>query len=245
MDPTPIGYRLDMLIQCVECSELVAFDCCVCPSCGAEKVCTRGGVTPQAALLGITLASGVACSQPVYSAPATDSGLRPPTCDAVSLVFEGEISTISGTPLGLDDSARLEAVGGSMSYLPCARDSNREEVDRGEYPHPYGGNFELSTVGLTVAGSDKAIVTVENFDPDTFRFEDGNLLTETETRVMQVDGAEAPDLQLGFSITDSSGAALTSDAIPWPFPFDASMPHTFSLQDSGGTLLIQLDSISR
>lgn len=238
-----------MLIQCPDCSELVAFDTCICPACGAEKVCSRGGVGRSAAILGITLAAGCGTSQPVYSAPATGYGPTPgtttPTCDPIELFFDGEISTVSGTPLALDSSARLETVTGSMSYLPCLPDSRATEPDRGEYRHPYDGDLEVLTAGISVTGSGRAIVSIENFDPDTFRFEDGALITETETRMMQINGNDAPDLQFSFAITDSSGAALDSDAPPDPFSFDPSMPHTFSLQDVGGTLLIQLDSLSR
>ena len=237
-----------MLIQCPDCSELVAFDTCICPACGAEKVCSRGGVSRSAAILGITLATGCAVSQPVYSAPATGytgSGTPMPTCDPITLYFDGEIATVSGNPLGLDDSARLETVTGSMSYLPCLNDERPDEPDRGEYRHPYDGDLELLTAGITVTGSGRAIVTTENFDPDTFRWEDGDLIGETEQRTMQINGTDAADLQVSFAITDSSGAALTSDAAPNPFSFDPSMPHTFSVKDIGGTLLLQLDSLSR
>ena len=246
------------MIQCPECSELVAFDTCTCPACGADKVCSRGGVGRSAALLGITLATGCGVSQPVYSAPTavvlggfgvltgfyTGTGTTP-QCDPIVLFFDGEIATVSGTPLGLDDSVRTETVTGSMSYLPCLGDENATDPQRGEYRHPFDGRVELLFAGTQVDGSDQAIVTTENFDPDTFRFEDGALAFETDPRMLQVNGAAAPDLQVRFSITDSSGAALATDAPPDPFSFDPSMPHTFSLQDGGGTLLLQLDSLSK
>ena len=237
-----------MLIQCPDCSELVAFDTCTCPSCGAERVCSRGGVSKTAAVLGITLATGCVTGQPVYSATVTGypTNTTPqPTCDPIEVFFDGEVSTVSAMPLGLDDSARTETVTGSFTYLPCLGDDDPLDSNRGEYFHSIDGDLEVLVAGLAVDGSGKAIVTTENFDPDTFRFEDGDLTFATETRMMQINGADAPDLQMRLSVTDSSGVALASDAPPDPFSFDASMPHTFSLQDGGGTLLIQLDSMSR
>jgi len=67
------------------------------------------------------------------------------------------------------------------------------------------------------------------------------------TRLMKLDGAAAPSLKLGIAITDGTGAMLMSDALPDPFPtIDIkNTPHTFPLMDSGGTLLMQLDSLTR
>ena len=62
---------------------------------------------------------------------------------------------------------------------------------------------------------------------------------------MSVDGVGNAALVLFIVITDTRGVALSSDAQPDPFPFTniTSYPHTFSIQDGGGTLLMQLDSI--
>ena len=59
-------------------------------------------------------------------------------------------------------------------------------------------------------------------------------------------GADAPALKLYLSITDGSGAMLTSDALPDPFPaVDVTKAAiTFSLMDAGGTLLMQLDTLA-
>ena len=101
--------------------------------------------------------------------------------------------------------------------------------------------------------SDRAIPRsfrfMEGFGVHTFRFLDGPQ-ADTIVRTMKLDGADAPTLKLFIAITDGAGAMLTSDGLPDPFPTvdianknNFNISHTFSLQDSGGTLLMQLDSL--
>jgi hypothetical protein len=64
---------------------------------------------------------------------------------------------------------------------------------------------------------------------------------------MKIDGVVVPELRLTIAITDETGAMLSSDALPNPFP-TVPFPktsHTFSLQDANGTLLMQLDSLTK
>lgn len=64
---------------------------------------------------------------------------------------------------------------------------------------------------------------------------------------MSVDGKPAADLEVLIAITDDSGAALSSDVPPARFPYldMASFPHTFSVSDSDGTLLLQLSAMTQ
>lgn len=43
------------LVPCVGCSELVYEGTCVCPHCGEKHACTRRALSPQAAMLGLSL----------------------------------------------------------------------------------------------------------------------------------------------------------------------------------------------
>ena len=70
---------------------------------------------------------------------------------------------------------------------------------------------------------------------------------------MSLDGVPDPSVQLLLAFTDSSGTAFIDDALPTPLPFAVPplsepnpffFPHTISLSDSGGTLLLQLNGIN-
>jgi hypothetical protein len=176
----------------------------------------------------------------------TDAAAPVPTCAAVTLTFAGTVETVAKTPLGLDASVRTTAVSGSFAYLPCVPDQD-SDPQRGVYRHPGRGDFSLSVGGHSVVGSGRPLVEAENFDPDTIRWRDGNIPLDPVTRVMTVDGSPSPSLEVTIAITDGPGAALSNDALPTMFPFlnIASYPHTFAVQDSGGTLLIQLSSLTQ
>ena len=170
-----------------------------------------------------------------------------PTCSAVTLTFAGTVATVADMPLGLDDSVRDTDVSGSFAYFPCFPDQD-SDPRRGIYD-PDSGNFSLSVGGHEIGGSGRPRIEVEDFDPDTFRWRDGNILLNPITRVMTVDGKAAPSLEVLIAITttNDSGSAFSSDVPPTTFPFldIASYPHTFSVQDDGGTLLLQLSSMKQ
>jgi hypothetical protein len=140
---------------------------------------------------------------------------------------------------------RLEAVSGSFTYDRRMVDQLPADLMRGRWEGIGLSAFTFTVKGHTITGSGNAQVQTENLDPDTFRFLDGPL-GDNVGRAMKLDGTVAPTLKLGIAITDSSGALLGSDALPAPFPtLDiTTKPHTFSLQDSGGTLLMQLDTLT-
>jgi hypothetical protein len=177
----------------------------------------------------------------------------------VTVQFSGQVVTVAGTPLGLDSTARLAPVSGSFAYDLRVPDSSPTDPLRGRYLHggTFQSHFTFNVSGHVVTGSGSAIVETENLNPDTFRFRDGQQ-NDGATRIMKLDGTDRPALTLLIAITDSSGAALTSDAEPNPFPFTDSavdggishIPHTFSISDGTSdagtnTLLMQLDSMTQ
>jgi hypothetical protein len=203
-------------------------------------------------LLGSLLLVG--CSDD--SAPAADLGRtdvadsKPwPVCASVVVAFTGTVATVAKTPLGFTDAVRTTAVGGSIAYRPCLVDGAPADPKRGEYDHRGGGDFALTVGGKAITGSGNPVVTVEDLSPDTFRFRDGPQLLDKDSllRQMKVDGVPAAGLNVSLAITDSSGAAFASDALPSSFPMLGikSLPHTFWIEDSGGTLLLQLDSMTQ
>jgi hypothetical protein len=187
-------------------------------------------------------------------AKADADAAEAPAPRLVTIAFTGQVVTVAGTPLGFDGTVRTEAVAGSFVYDANLGDNLPGDPLRGKYLGNGNGTtaFTLMVKGHTVKGSGKAILQTENLNPDTFRFLDGPQVGDPLPRVMQLDGADAPTLELSFAITDDSGAMLTSDALPDPFPTvniankdgGFNITHTFSLSDAGGTLLMQLDTFA-
>ena len=186
----------------------------------------------------------------VDDATADGDAAEAPAPKLVTVAFTGAVETVAGTPLGFDSTARLAAVSGSFTYDLRLLDDEPTDPLRGKYQRAGTTAFTMTVKGHTITGSGKAIVETENLDPDTFRFLDGPQ-GDAVVRTMQVDGVAAPALVLFIAITDSSGAMLTSDALPDPFPMiniadrdgGFNISHTFSLTDGGGTLLMQLATL--
>jgi hypothetical protein len=163
-----------------------------------------------------------------------------------TVVFTGTAVTVSGTPLGFDDSIRDTPISGSFTWNVARRDVEEDNADVGIYDHIGDGAARIVVGGRTVEGSGSPRLEVENFDgADTFRYVDGASVGGDRFRQMTIDGEGDAALGLWTAFTDSTGAALASDAVltTWPFPEITSLPHTFALEDAGGTLLLQLTTI--
>jgi hypothetical protein len=188
-------------------------------------------------------------------APLADTGADvalPPDSAAdlgpvlVRLSFTGKVLTVAGSPLGLSSSVINMPVSGSFAYDLRVPDDKPTDPQRGLYKHYGTSQFTFVLAGHTVEGSGNAFVeTEDNLPPDTFRFRDGFQLNDPIVRIMKLDGVDAPSLVLLIAITDTTGAMLSSDAEPNPFPTVPfpSTPHTFSIDDGSSTLLMQLDSL--
>ncbi len=159
----------------------------------------------------------------------------------VTLSFVGTIATIADLPLGLDESWRESTVSGSFTY-DLSMDDTSGDILRGYYRHFQNGAFTLNVADHTVTGTSSPTVEIENLDPDTFRFEDQGIFGAFGSEFMQLDGEDHQDLTLWFAVTDDSGAAFRDDALPTQFPMldIANYPHTFAVEDDGGTMLLQL-----
>jgi hypothetical protein len=174
----------------------------------------------------------------------TDTGTAPPTF--VTLRFTGEVATVAGTPFGLDDSVRTTAVSGLLRYDLAVADQERSDPQRGTYDHTGSGAFATNVAGVSITGSGRPITEVEDFPgADTWRFIDGPQMGDETRRLMSVNGVADDTVELWIAISDSD--LFASDVQPDPFPtLDiANTPHTFSLEDSGGTLLLQLDALTQ
>ncbi len=161
--------------------------------------------------------------------------------ETIEIRFEATAQTVVGTPFG-GTVPRLTTATGSFFYQTSTPDTN-PSPDRGNYPHSGGGGFTACFIDKEIKGSATPFVQIENLDPDTFRFIDGPRLVGSQGGIMRVNGVADATIELGIAITDSSGNAFSDDALPDSFPFyhqgPFPWPHTFSLRDSGGTILFQ------
>jgi hypothetical protein len=161
----------------------------------------------------------------------------------VTVSFAGTIVTVAGAPLGLGDADRGTAVSGSFTYDAARRDDNAEGQDRGEYPHQDDGAFDLDLVGRRVSGSGSPVVTVIPGEAAYFYFADGPRFPDYEWPRMSVDGATDPVLNVWIALC--GGIVLADDPLPSAFPaYDPTVSaHTFSVEDEGGTALLQLTTV--
>jgi hypothetical protein len=165
----------------------------------------------------------------------------------VTVDYTGTVATVMNTPLGLDSTIRTAPVSGSFSYDLRSGDSDTTST-RGTFACAGGCPFTFTVGTHTVTGSGMPVAYTENDIAmiDTFRYDDGGNLHDGITRIMKLDGTDDPTLQLQLSITDSTGALLASDALPNPFPTVdlTKVAVTFSISNSGGTLLMQLGTLT-
>jgi hypothetical protein len=138
-------------------------------------------------------------------------------------------------------------VSGSFAYDPCVADADDRDPARGRYEHAAGGAFSLRVANRVVTGTGKPWVDVEDLSSDTFRWKDGAALPVGKRHAVLVDGNPDPAVQLFLAITDGSGAAFATDDLPARFPLldIQRFPHTFFVEDAGGSLLMQLDTLTQ
>lgn len=173
------------------------------------------------------------------------AGVIPMTqAEEVILDFEAVASAVVGTPFGVT-VPRLTLVTGHFVYNTATIDDN-PSAERGNYPHNGTGGFRARFLGHQIDGSANPTLEVENIPVggasiDTFRILDSH-------DSMRFNGTAESSIVLSLSITDSSGAAFSSDQLPAEFPLainqsgiGPNFPHTFSLADEMGTLLLRFN----
>jgi hypothetical protein len=207
-----------------------------------------GDAAPSSDATADVAGDGGADTDAAASGDASDAGETAPRL--IGFSFTGEVVTVArkggtGLPLGFDGTVRTEKITGSLGYDPTLPDITAAG-DRGKYQSIVGSSFTLTVKGKTITGTTRALMEVENLvSSDTFRFRDGPQFLDNTVRIMKLDGVDAPMLSLFIAI--SGDATLwASDKLPDPFPpiDPTKVAHTFSLEDEGGTLLLQLDTLT-
>lgn len=166
--------------------------------------------------------------------------------EIVTLVYTATVKTVAFTPFGLAVPLGSRVVG-CFRYDTAATDTN-PNADRGDYKLAPGSGFDAFFLGHHIIGSGSAFLQVENLASDTFRFNDGDEIL-ARSGVMSFDGSADPARKRKLTLAITGPAtAFPNDSLAAEFPFPmngalADPPHTFSLSDVGGTMLLQFTSL--
>jgi hypothetical protein len=137
---------------------------------------------------------------------------------------------------------RLTPVTGTFTFDTSTPDALPDDPDNADYFHEGGGAFTASFLGHTLTGSGTPLVEIRMIS-STFRFIDGPGSFDDEGGVMSVDGVPDADNELWFSAGTETDMVNDSMINPFPdydFESHVGTPHTFSLSDDNGTMLLQM-----
>jgi len=160
----------------------------------------------------------------------------------VTVAYEAKAATVVSKPFGLTVPLNT-VVTGYFTFDTTTPDTDDDPM-RGEYPHTHNSAFVADFLETEIRGSHTAFYEVQlssNPELDTFRVYDGPRVVGNEGGTMSIDGTPDQDIQLFVAITDD--AFVTDDLID-PFPAYTfgflGTPHTFTLKDEQGTMLLQI-----
>jgi hypothetical protein len=133
-------------------------------------------------------------------------------------------------------------VTGYFTFDTATPDSDIDPLE-GAYQHTINAGFLAEFLTTRITGSHTPFYEVDlNSDPtsDTFRIYDGPRVVGHEGGVMSIDNVADEDIQLFLAVTED---VFDSDDLIDPFPFYTfgflGTPHTFTLKDTQGTMLMQ------
>jgi hypothetical protein len=180
--------------------------------------------------------------------------LQSASAEEVILDYEATAQTVVGTPFGFT-VPRLTVVTGVIVYQTDGAVDDNPSPERGNYQLTAGGAFVADFLDHRILGSATPLLQVEDIQIppsgsiDTFRFIDGDD-SDQDGGIMSLDDIADGDVELFLAMTDDSGEAFTSDLLPTIFPMfihpgGPSIPHTFSLKDDDGTMLLQFNWITQ
>jgi hypothetical protein len=162
--------------------------------------------------------------------------------ERITVWYEAEAATVVDAPLGIE-VPRLTLVTGTFTFETSTPDVLPEDPETGDYPHQTGGGgFTASFLEHTLTGSATPLVEIRP-NSDTFRFIDGPGTFGDEGGIMSIDGSPNEAIELWFSA--GTETEMVDDSLINPFPFYdfdsfVGTPHTFSIADDNGTMLLQM-----
>ena len=160
----------------------------------------------------------------------------------VTVAYEAKAATVVDHPFGRTVPLGT-VITGYFTFDTRTRDTDNDPM-RGEYPHARNSAFVADFLDTEIRGSHTAFYEVQlSGDSDTFRVYDGPRIVGNEGGTMSIDGTPDEDIQLFVAIT---GDAFVTDDLIDPFPSYTfgflGTPHTFTLKNTEGTILLQLTS---
>jgi len=171
----------------------------------------------------------------------------PAGAEIVTVTYEAKAVTVSKQPFGLTVPLNT-IVTGYFTFDTATDDLAPGDTLSGEYQHDGNAGYVAEFLSTRITGSTTPFYEVDLIaDPtiDTFRIYDGPRTVGNEGGVMSIDGVEDDQIQLFLAVTED---VFDSDALINPFPFYTfgflGTPHTFTLKDDQGTMLMQFLSVS-
>ncbi len=159
--------------------------------------------------------------------------------DIVTLEYEAEAATVVGQPFGID-VPRLTIVRGLISYDSDTPDRRPNDPMRGSFDISDSWRFRAEFLGHAITGSNMASASTNLF---------GHSMGFDDEGDMAFDDVPRDDIGLLFGIAGDEGDLL-DDQLPEVFrfrrrsPFNFA-PHTFSLRDDSGRMLLQFRLIKQ
>jgi hypothetical protein len=176
----------------------------------------------------------------LLASAATASG------EIVTVTYEAKAVTVSKQPFGLAVPLNT-IVSGYFTFDTATDDLAPDDELSGEYQHDGNAGYLAEFLTTRITGSTTPFYEVDLIaDPtiDTFRIYDGPRAAGREGGIMSIDGVEDDQIQLFLAVTED---VFDSDALIDPFPFYTfgflGTPHTFTLKDDQGTLLMQFTKV--
>ncbi|MFN2377621.1 MAG: hypothetical protein ABR538_13860 [Candidatus Binatia bacterium] len=190
------------------------------------SVAAAGPALPACILAGVVLALTAAAAN----------------ADRITVVYTARAATVAQAPFGL--AVPLDTpVSGFFTYNTETEDLEPDDPFLGEYQHETGAGFLAEFLTTRISGSTTPFYQVDiDVNPaiDTFRVWDGPRGVGNQGGIMSIDDAEDEDIEMFLAVT---GDAFDSDDLINPFPAytfgPLGTPHTFTLKDDQGTMLLQ------
>jgi hypothetical protein len=177
------------------------------------------------------------------------AGRAPAGAGIVTVLYEAEAVTVVDEPFGIE-VPRLTVVTGYFTFDTSTPDNDPADEYDGEYSHDGNAGYLASFLGHEVRGSQTPFYWVDlvmnSPQSDTFRIYDGPRAVGFEGGTMSFDGTPDEDIELFLAVSED---VFDDDDLINPFPFYdfesfIHTPHTFTLEDDQGTILLQFLHVS-